>query len=135
MAHVLEVDEGQLEADAPLIDKFRDRYNEDISGHQLLRTPVKWLHARAATWYRLVLLTPLLWLVALACCWRRFWRPMLLLGTSVVGLLLVDTMLVTEPVVRYLHSIAWLAVLMMAVIVQGLCGLIARTPYRRAPAT
>jgi hypothetical protein len=119
MAHVIEVDEGQQEADPPLIDLFRTRYNEDIAGHQLTRTLVKWWHRQAALWYRFVLLTPLVWLAALVLR-PRDWRALLLLGASAIGLLLVDTLLVIEPVVRYLHSVAWLTVLLCGVIVQGL---------------
>jgi hypothetical protein len=125
MARVVWVDEGQQEADQVLIDKFRDRYGEDIAGHQLTRTWVKAWHARAMLWYRFVLLAPLVWLAAFVLR-PRCWRPMLLLGVSTVGLLAIDTMLVTEPVVRYLHSIAWLTVLLCGVIVQGLRDLLAR---------
>jgi hypothetical protein len=123
MAHVIWVDEGQLEADQPLIDRFRDDYHEDISKHQLTRTLVKLWHARATLWYRFVLLAPLVWLAALVLR-PRYWRPMLLLGISVIGLLFVDTVLVIEPVVRYLHSIAWLTVLLCGVILQGLRDLV-----------
>jgi hypothetical protein len=124
MAHVLSVDEGQQEADPPLIALFHERYNEDISRHQLLRTFVKSWHAQGASWYRVVLLTPLIWLAALILRPRR-WRPMLLVGLSVIGLMLVDTLLVVEPVVRYLHSIAWLTILLFGVIVQALWDIIA----------
>jgi hypothetical protein len=123
MANVLQVDEGQLEADRPLIDIFRARYNEDISGHQLIQSFVKSWHGRAALWYRFVLLVPLVWLAALVFR-LRYWRALLLLGVSAIGLLLVDTMLVVEPVVRYLHSIAWLTILFCGVIVQGLYDLL-----------
>jgi hypothetical protein len=119
MEAVIHVDEGQLEADPPLIEKFRVLYHEDISGHQLTRTLVKSWHASAMLWYRVVLLAPLVWLAALVLR-PRCWRASLLLGVSVNGLLLVDTLLVTEPVVRYLHSIAWLTVLFGGVIAQGL---------------
>jgi hypothetical protein len=119
MAWVIHVDEGQEEADQQLIDLFRARYDEDISGHQLLRGFVKSWHGQAMSWYRIVLLAPLVWLAALILR-PRYWRPMLFIGVSVAGLLLVDTMLVTEPVVRYLHSSAWLTVLLCGAIVQGL---------------
>jgi hypothetical protein len=120
MTRVLQVDEGLFEADTPMIELFRSRYHEDISGRHLDPTFVKWWHGRAMIWYRVVLLTPLVWLAALILR-PRCWRAILLLGLSATGLLLVDTLLVTEPVVRYLHSIAWLTILFCGAIVEGLC--------------
>jgi hypothetical protein len=119
MTHVLQVDEGLQEADQSLIELFRTRYGEDISGHQNLRSFAKSWHGQATLWYRLVLVTPLIWLAALILS-PRCWRPMLLIGISVMGQMLVDTMLVTEPVVRYLHSLAWLTVLLCGIILQRL---------------
>jgi hypothetical protein len=119
MAHVIWVDEGQQEADQQMIDTFRSMYGEDISGRQHARTFAKSWHTKAALWYRLVLLTPFVWLVALAVL-PRCWRVLLLLGASGIGLLSVDCLLVTEPVVRYLHSVAWVTVLLLGVVVQGM---------------
>jgi hypothetical protein len=118
MAHVIWVDEGQQEADQQMIDTFRSMYGEDISGRHLAWTFAKWWHGEAALWYRFVLLTPIVWLAALAVR-PRCWRVLLLLGASGIGLLLVDCLLVTEPVVRYLHSVAWVTVLLSGVVAQA----------------
>jgi hypothetical protein len=136
MRHVLEVDEGQLEADQELIDKFRTRYHEDISGHFRIQNFVKSFHASGQPWYRLALLSPLVWLAALILR-PRSWRPLLLIGVSVIGLMLIDTLLVIEPVVRYLHSLAWLTILLCGIIAQSLLDLFRRAavaPRDRASA-
>jgi hypothetical protein len=124
MEHVLFIDEGPQPADQPVIDLFRNRYGEDIEANHSTPTPTKWWHARAIVWYRIVLLSPAVWLAAFILR-PQYWRGMLFIGLSVFGLLLVDTLLVIEPVVRYLHSLAWLTFLLSGVIIQSLRDLVA----------
>ncbi len=134
LAHVIHMDEGPQPADQDMIDLFQSRYGENIAPNHEMPTLTKWWHGQGAPWYRFVLLSPLVWLVALMLR-PRDWRALLLIGLAVVGLMLVDTLLVVEPVVRYLHSLAWLTVLLCGVILQGVIDLAARIAGRtgRAP--
>ena len=112
-------DERQRELDAHLIEHMQKRYGEDVSGHHLLTTPSKAWHAMAVPWYQVVLLSPLLWIAAMLAA-PRLWRPMIFVGLVLASQWAVDTLVATEPVVRYLHPLAWLTLLLVAVLLQWL---------------
>jgi hypothetical protein len=121
--------ERQRELDAHLIEHMQKRYGEDVSGHHLLTTPSKAWHAMAVPWYQVVLLSPLLWIAAMLAA-PRLWRPMIFVGLVLASQWAVDTLVVTDPVVRYLHPLAWLTLLLVAVLLQSLV----RRAARRRPA-
>ena len=73
----------------------------------------------AVPWYKIVLLAPLLWIVAMLAA-PRLWRPMIFVGLVLASQWAVNTLVVTEPVVRYLHLLAWLTLLLVAVLLQSL---------------
>ena len=115
MAERIRIDQGQQEVDQTLIEIFRDQFKADISGHHLLETPIKAWHAAATVWYRILVLAIVIWLVTFASC-LQFWREMAFLGICTIGLLGIDCLVVTEAEVRYLHSLAWLVILLIAVL-------------------
>ena len=119
IAEAIRSDEGQRELKADLIEQMLKRYGEDVSGHHRLRTPSKAWHAMAVPWYKIVLLSPLLWIVAMLAA-PRLWRPMIFVGLVLASQWAVNTLVVTEPVVRYLHLLAWLTLLLVAVLLQSL---------------
>ena len=123
IAHVISVDEGQKEVDSWLIDYFRDKYGEDISGRHLVETLVKYWHRQTRIWYLFVLLTPVVGLIGLALN-PRYWRPTLLISSAAMGTLLIDCLLVTEPVVRYLHGLAWVTILLCGALAQAVDDLV-----------
>ncbi len=114
-ANELKVEEGLKELDQPLIDLFRSQFKEDLAGHHLLVTPTKVWHAAATPWYLFLLLAPAVWLLTLVAH-LSYWREMLFLGICTLAILATDCLVVTEPVVRYLHSIAWLTILFLALL-------------------
>jgi hypothetical protein len=120
MAEVLRIEEGQLEVDQELIDHFRVVYNEDISGRHKVTTVVKIWHRVAGPWYLCVLLEPIFAAIAIFLL-RSKRREMLLMFLVSLALLATATIPVLEPVVRFLHPLAWLTVLtLMSILNAGL---------------
>jgi hypothetical protein len=120
MAEGLRIEEGQLEVDQTLIDYFREVYNQDLSGRYKVATVVKRWHTVARPWYLCVLLEPIFAVIAVFLS-RSKRREMLLMFLVSLALLTTITIPVTEPVVRYLHSLAWLTVLtLMSILNAGL---------------
>ncbi|MGH2360040.1 MAG: hypothetical protein ACRDGM_05800, partial [bacterium] len=116
---------GNREIDDDLIELFSRRFGEDISGHHLLSTTTTRIFTKSAPWICLLLLTPALAIVALIVDSRRR-RENVLLAFFLAGLMVPLLSLATEPVPRYLHSVAWLALMWFGILVNSLVPLSVR---------
>jgi hypothetical protein len=121
----LELEQGNRELSEFFLKYFNEHYNENLSGHHLQSTPMKQYHVAAVFWYRLLLLSPLLSLLTIIIAGASR-TSSIFIGVVVCALMVVNTALVTEAVVRYLHPVAWLTCLQLG---QVLC--VVPTLWRR----
>jgi hypothetical protein len=108
----LEGEQGNRELSEFLLRYFDKHYNEDLSGHHLQSTPMKQYHVAAVYWYRFLLLSPLLSLFTIIIAGAHR-ASSIFVGVLVCVLIVVNTALVTETVIRYLHPVAWLTCLQL----------------------
>jgi hypothetical protein len=119
------IEEGDRELPQSLIAHFSERYHEHLAGHHLKPTLTKQWHFSAVYWYLILLLSPAfsLFTIIIAGPYRT---SSIFIGVIVCALMVVNTALVTEAVIRYLHPVAWLTCLQLG---QVLC--VVPTLWRR----
>ena len=127
MEHSLVVDQGHREMDQGLLDHFKTRYSEDLSGHHLQDTLAKRWHRAAISWYRILLLSPIFSL--LLCIPRAHREQTISIGILACAVIVVATALGTVPTVRYLHALGWITCLQLGIL---LCHLRAAWTRERA---
>jgi hypothetical protein len=113
---------GNREVDDDVIELFSRKFGEDISGHHLLSTLTTRIFSKSAPWICLLLLTPALAIIALIVDSRRR-REIFLLAFFLAGVMVPVLSLATEPVPRYLHPVAWLALMLFGIVVNSISDL------------
>jgi len=111
---VLAVDHGSQEYPDDFIKMMHSYYGLDVSGGNLLKTPIRSYFDHPIGWYWWVILSPffliLWWLSTL-----KVLNPSSLIITAAsVGLLLVVTLPISSPSIRLYHGIAWLSIIGLA---------------------
>jgi hypothetical protein len=120
MSNELSIERGRLEVDKELIDYFHDNFSEDISRKYLIDSPIKRWFSSGIKWYHFILISPIIFILILFCPRKIPREPILLFLICIIIFILASTLLVTEAVVRYLHPIAFLVVILLAVFTECL---------------
>ncbi|MBP1595978.1 MAG: hypothetical protein H6Q05_1355 [Acidobacteria bacterium] len=124
------VEIGKKEIDAELIDLFARRYGEDITGHHLLSTVTTRYLSGSKAWIRLLLLSPALVMLAFVLD-RYHRRETFVLALFLAGITFSFVALATEPVPRYLHSVAWLTLVLYGILLNSVLKLASRVALKR----
>jgi hypothetical protein len=117
----IRIDLGHREMERMFIDFFQNRFNENISGHHLVKTFTKAYYAGGILWYRILLIAPALSVLAFFTCRSRR-RELSLMAIYAFGIVATYCILVPEPWVRYLHGMAWITIVLLGVLACCLMG-------------
>jgi len=130
LSHILSYDRGSHPFPPPSFTKqLHDDYGVEIEGWHLKKTPTNKYFFAARWWYRWVALSPLLLVLWWLATWRALNPYSMVIAASSVALLLVVTIPITMPTVRFYHAISWLSFIGLASSVDQLLGWHRHRPF------
>ena len=107
-----------------LLQAVQENFSLDVENFHKLKTYTNSYYFAAWPWYLFLLCTPFLALFSLLFCDPKLLRHLFIIFIATSALVVIASVLVERPTVRYLHALGWLFVFILGPIAERLLTLI-----------